>query len=284
VTLDAAGNLYGTTPEAGANNGGVVYKVDTAGNETVLHTFAAPGSNGDDGATPVAGVTLDSAGNLYGTSENGGGPGGTGIVYKLDASGTETILYSFADGQSGRPTTGVILDPAGNLYGTTSAPASAYKLDSAGTYTVLHDFPDGSVPSGLTRDSAGNLYGTTEFGGACNQPQGCGVIFKLDTEGHYQVLYAFPGGPNGRNPLGGVTLDPTGNLYGTAQSGGAMNFGVVFKLDTSGNYTVLYTFEGAPDGISPWAGVTLDPAGNIYGTTYAGGKQKSGVVFKLTPQ
>jgi len=277
VTLGAGGNLYGTTYSGGASDKGIVYKLDASGQETVLHAFTGEA----DGGNPDAGVVLDAAGNLYGTTEYGGV--GEGVIYKLSPTGQETVLYKF-NGGYGNPS-GVILDPAGNIYGTESY-GLLYKLDTTGNFTVLYTFggTDGQTPNGLALDSSGNLYGTTEGGGACPQPRGCGVVFKLDPVGNYSVLYTFAGGPDGRNPLGVVVLDAAGNLYGTTEYGGTSDRGVVFRVDTDGNETVLHNFLGAPDGNEPYAGVVFDPAGNLYGTTHLGGKQKEGTVFKLTPQ
>jgi uncharacterized repeat protein (TIGR03803 family) len=148
------------------------------GKLTVLHTFAG----GKDGAIPYAGVVRDRAGNLYGTTNQGGGSG-LGTVFKLDKNGKETVLHRFSGLPDGAlPGAGLILDAAGNLYGTTAAGGSGagtvFKLDSKGNETVLYHFPrgvDGSIPqAGLIRDAAGNLYGTTTNGGA-----GHGVVFKL---------------------------------------------------------------------------------------------------------
>jgi uncharacterized repeat protein (TIGR03803 family) len=137
----------------------------------------------------------------------------------------------------------------------------------AATETVVHtfgDFPNGANPyATLIRDSAGNLYGTTYQGGAGN----VGVVFRLNASG-YKALYSFLGGSDGAKPYAGVTLDPAGNLYGTTYFGWSENAGVVFKLDASGQETVLYAFSGGTDGGNPYAGVTLDSAGNLYGTTY----------------
>jgi uncharacterized repeat protein (TIGR03803 family) len=274
VTLDAAGNLYGTTSGGGSSDKGIVYKLDASGQETVLHAFTGEA----DGGNPSAGVVLDAAGNVYGTTEYGGS--GEGVIYKLSPTGQETVLYKF-NGGYGDPS-GVTLDPAGNIYGTESY-GLLYKLDTAGNFTVLYTF-GGPTPNGLARDSSGNLYGTTEQGGACPQPRGCGVVFKLDLAGNYTVLYTFAGGPDGRNPVGVVVLDAAGNLYGTTEYGGTADRGLVFRVDTDGNETVLHNFLGAPDGNEPYAGVVFDPAGNLYGTTHQGGKQKEGTVFKLTPQ
>jgi len=303
VIRDSAGNLYGTTV-GGGTGFGVVYKVDTSGHEKVLHSF----TGGTDGASPFAGVIRDSAGNLYGTTFEGGtivicppdifSPGGCGVVYKVDTAGQETVLYAFTGGADGTgPGTGVIRDSSGNLYGTAGGGAGnagvVYKLDTAGQYTVLYSFTggaDGSGPSAVIRDWAGNLYGTTFQGGipgGCQQygGLGCGVVFKLDAAGQYTVLYAFTGGADGGLAGGGVIPDPAGNLYGTTGIGGDMSCGisgcgVVFKLDTAGQETALYSFTGGADGGFPNA-VIRDPAGNLYGTTYEGGTAGQGVVFKL---
>jgi len=340
VTRDSAGNLYGTTNGGGTAGLGVVFKVDTSDNETVLHTFM----RGLDGDQPyLAGVILDSVGNLYGATAFGGA-GGTGVVYKLDTSAHETVLYNFpgaADGQYpynagvifgsdchlygttfyggrnghgvvyqldgdgnekvlygfdlltgngfGQPTGGVILDSAGNLYGTTFIGQAdtgygygvVYKVDAAGRSTVLHNFTggaDGSDPyGGVIRDSKGNLYGTTNGGGA----SGAGVVFKVDKSGNEAVLYSFTGGTDGGYPLGGLIFDSFGNLYGTTNGGGSSGAGVVFEVDTSGYERVVYSFTGGTDGGYPLAGVMRDLKGNLYGTTNGGGASGAGVVFKV---
>ena len=284
VIRDSSGNLFGTTAYGGTGFG-VVYKLDPAGKETVLHTFAGS----DDGAVPYAGVIGDSAGGLYGTTYLGG-TAGAGVVYKLDAAGHETVLYSFTGTADGRyPYAGVIRDSAGNLYGTTISGGTkesgvVYRLDTSGRETVLYSFTGGADGSyaraGVIRDAAGNLYGTTEYGGAA----GAGVVYKLDTSGNETVLHSFTGGADGGNPVAGVISDSAGNLYGTTQKGGSANAGVVYKLDLSGQETVLYSFTGGVDGGAPDAGVIRDPSGNLYGTTYSGGKASTGVVFKLAPQ
>ena len=295
VIQDSAGDLCGTTEIGGAHDLGVVYKLDTSGNETVLYSFCSQ-ANCTDGFDPQAGVIRDSAGDLYGTTLRGGASD-DGVVYKLDASGNETVLYSFClqasctDGQY--PDAGVVRDSAGNLYGTTYDGGAhrggvVYKLDTSGNETVLYSFcsrahcTDGNEPSaGVIQDSAGNLYGTTVFGGASNK----GVVYKLDAPGKETVLYSFCSRTNcadGEEPLVGVILDSAGNLYGTAY-GGASGRGVVYKLDTSGNEAVLYSFcsqANCADGSTPAAGVIRDSAGNLYGTTAGGGKDR-GVVFKL---
>src|ERR1039458_8699972 len=282
VIRDSGGNLYGTTPFGGTAQAGVVFKLDTAGQETVLYSF----TGGTDGRWPSAGVIRDSAGNFYGTTGQGG-TAGAGVVYRVDTTGHETVLYSFTGGADGRyPAAGVIRDSSGNLYGTTQYGGAAnagvvYKLDTTGHETVLYSFPggaDGLNPyAGVVRDSAGNLYGTTPNGGT----PGWGIVYELDTAGQETVLYNFPGAADGSYPSAGVIRDSTGDLYGTTEYGGAANAGVVYKLDTTGLEVVLYTFTGLDDGANPYAGVVRDSAGNLYGTTVSGGTANAGVVYKL---
>jgi uncharacterized repeat protein (TIGR03803 family) len=289
VIRDSAGNLYGTTNGAysdvgggGTNNAGVVFEVNASGDETVLYSF----SGGADGSSPN-GLIRDPAGNLYGTA-SGGGASGAGVVFKIDRSGNETVLYSFTGGNDGgSPYAGLVRDPAGNFYGVTESGGNGvgvvFKVDTSGQETVLHSFTggaDGSYPNGLIRDPTGNLYGTTTEGGGAS---GAGVVFKIDQSGNETVLYSFMGGNDGGFSDAGVIRDLQGNLYGTTSGGGALRAGVVFKVDRSGNETVLYSFTGGNDGGSPYAGLVRDPAGNFYGTTAFGGASGLGVAFKVDP-
>ncbi len=282
VSLDSAGNLYGTSPYAGS--AGIVYEIEAGGTVRRLHDFL-PASGG---TYPWSGLTLDSAGNLYGTTGWGGGPTDAGVVYKLSPSGKETVLYAFKGTRSGGsadgagPETGVVLDKTGNIYGTTVVGGLAnagvvYKLTPSGQESILHSFTggaDGGGPTGITLDAAGNLYGTTYGGNA-----GRGVVFKLDTAGDFSVLYSFTGLADGSNPEG-VVADLAGNLYGTTHYGGNPGAGVIFKIDSTGTYSVLHAFLAPTDGGLPFTGVTLDAAGNLYGT--AGyGPYGWGTVYKL---
>ena len=254
---------------------------------SVLYSFRG----GGDGAGPEAGLVRDAAGNLYGTTVYGG-TSGRGVVFKLDPSGNETVLHAFRGGRTdgALPFAGLVRDTAGNLYSTTyfGGPSNlgvVFKLDPRGNETVLHrfggGFPDGAFPmAGLIRDTAGNLYGTTTSGGG----SGNGVVFKLDPSGHKTLLYRFKGYPNdGYYPVAPLVRDAAGNLYGTTYFGGPTDAGVVFKLDPSGNETILHYFKSNPDGAWPAAGLVRDPAGNLYGTTETGGYFGNGVVFKLDP-
>jgi hypothetical protein len=235
----------------------------------------------------IPGVVRDAAGNLYGAAPSGGlttgacATYGCGTLFKVDTTGTVSVLYQFTGGADGYSAfAALILDPAGNLYGASGT--ALFKLDTSGTFTVLHT-GDGSL-AGLVRDATGNLYGVNKgggfTGGTCGA-NGCGIVFKLDTLGNYTVLYSFTGSPDGAYPAAGLVLDSAGNLYGTTQGGGiiggvcntGLGCGTVFKLDASDSFaeTVLYSFTGAPDGATPKAGLILDAAGNLYGTTYSGG-------------
>jgi len=289
VIRDSVGNVYGTTAFGGTPGLGVVYKVDTSGDETVLHTFKR-GLGGDQ--PYLAGVILDSVGDLYGTTAFGGA-GGQGVVYKLDTKDTETTLYAFPGPKDGQYpyNAGVIFGSDCNLYGTTFYGGSlghgvVYQLGGDGSEKVLHNFhlltPNGfGQPTGnLIQDSEGSLYGTT-FIGPADVGYGNGVVYKVDTAGHSTVLHNFTGGADGGDPYGGVIRDSKGNLYGTAQLGGASGAGVVFKIDSSGIETVLYNFTGGADGAYPLDGVIRDASGNLYGTTNGGGASGAGVVFKV---
>ena len=290
LVMDALGNLFGTTDIGGAFGYGTVFKLDTTGKETVLHSFS--GVSGD-GAFPFGGVVRDEQGNLYGTTE-AGGTSNCGTVFKLDATGKETVLYSFAatGGDGKRPYAGVVRDEQGNLYGTTAVGGVAgygtvFKLDTTGKETVLHSFAvsggDGLHPeTSLVLDEKGNLYGTTYSGGR-GVNGGNGVVFKLNKAVREKLLYRFPRtGANGASP-NGVVLDAQGNLYGTTLSHGAFGWGTVFKRAPTGKLTVLYNFTGGnADGGDPYAGVIRDGQGNLYGTASAGALGY-GTVFKITP-
>ena len=211
------------------------------------------------------------------------------MVYKVDPSGVETVLYNFVGGPGGyAPLAGVIEDEAGTVYGTTErgGPADVgvvYEINSDGA-RALHRFTggaDGAKPqAGVIRDSAGNLYGTTPAGGLAD----AGVVYTLDTTGRETVLYSFTDGADGAYPQAGVIRDAEGNLYGTTLEGGANNLGCVYKLDSTGNETVLYSFKGSPDGRYPSGAVVRDRDGNLFGTTQFGGAiWDARTVYKLDP-
>lgn len=287
ITVQAAGYRYGATSGGGANGKGTVYEIRSTGAETVLHAFAG----GSDGTSPDAPPITDRHGDLYGTTYYGG-TSNAGTVYKV-VGGTESVLYSFSGGSDGaNPVASLIMDKAGNLYGATPYGGTnglgvVFELTPEGVETVLHTFDntDGAFPyASLIRDKAGNLYGTASGGGANGQ----GAVFKLAPDGTETVLYSFAGGSDGTIPNSSLTFDKAGNLYGTTYEGGtgscASGCGTVFKLAPDGSETVVHSFAGGTgDGAYPYAGVTLDAAGNLYSTAYEGGADGLGIVFQLTP-
>lgn len=314
LIFDAAGNLYGTTPNGGDYQCdsylgcGTVFRLepgtDGKWSKRVLHIF-----HGEDGAYPN-GIIFDSVGNLYGTALSGGGAQGYGVVFKLtrgvNGTWTETVLHTFSNKDGGLPAGSLVFDSTGDLYGTTQ---SGGNLDACGgtgcgtvfrlapgtngkwTMTVLHSFDgnDGSIPTcTLILDSEGNLYGTTSSGGVGSY----GNVFELKqgSNGKWTetVLHSF-NGKDGAEPYAGLVFDSAGNLYGTAQYGGDLNSfycsgvgcGTVFKLTPGANgkwtMSVIHAFNGV-DGMYPLAGLILDAAGNLYGTTF----YSYGVVFRLS--
>jgi uncharacterized repeat protein (TIGR03803 family) len=282
LVRDGAGNLYGTTPKGGRFDRGTVFKVDTAGKETVLHNFRWV-----DGKWPYGGLVRDNQGNLYGTT-SAGGTLGRGTVFKLDVSGKETVVCNFT-GQGGRsPWAGVIRDAVGNLYGTTLGygGGTVFEVEAAGGEIVLHRFGSkAKAPyAALTRDASGKLYGTSG-GGKYNQ----GAVFNLDMNGAFGLLYSFTGsGGDGSDPQSALVRDAAGTLYGTTVFGGASGLGTVFRVTRGGKETVLHSFTGSGgDGANPYAGLIMDSAGNLYGTTQQGGigcgTLGCGVVFELSP-
>lgn len=266
LVLDATGNIYGTTSLGGSSNLGTVFKLDSAGKESVLYSF----SGEPDGSTPMTGLILDENGNMYGTTFEGGA--GPCTVTKRDRS-------------TPHATCGVV-----------------FELDSTGTETVLHNFtgePDGANPAGdLVRDNTGNLYGTTSAGGTVcitiapplpgqgpSTVLNCGTVFKLDPTGKETLLHSFNGAPDGAIPFGALIRDATGNLYGTTSQGGTgacwvssglvgsenLGCGSIFEVAAAGSARVLYSFTGTGLDWAPKAGLALDPSGSVFGTATQGG-------------
>lgn len=305
VLVGPNGTLYGTTYYGGRDNfplgSGVVFslrppahntgRVFSPWTETVLHRFQSPQQ--DDGANPQGPLSLDPMGVIYGTTFAGGiecfDAGYCGTVYQLTPNGsawTEAVLHEFVGSDGANPQSGVIIDPAGNLYGTTwNGQGTVFELARSGSNWIEHTIyefvsPSGYTPAGgLVFDPLGNLYGATEVGGA----NGGGTVYELKpSNGSWtgSDIYALVGGGSG-----GMARDAAGNLYGTTCEGGAYNSGTVYKLTPSGSgwmQTVLHDFT-SNDGYCPLDNVILDAGGNIYGTTWAGGSKDYGVAFKITP-
>ncbi|HEY3636671.1 MAG TPA: choice-of-anchor tandem repeat GloVer-containing protein [Rhizomicrobium sp.] len=298
LIADAAGNLYGTASGGGEGCGieycGAVFKLTPQGSESLLHVF----QGGNDGIFPTGGLLFDKAGNLYGTTELGGGEGGChdgnnsgcGTVFELAPNGNETVLYRFTGGQDGSGPAGTLIaDKKGNLFGTTQWGGSSYgvvfKVAPNGTETVLHTFAagsDGAFPvGGLVADKKGNLYGVTSAGGSADD----GVAFEVTTAGKEKILYNFCSAANctdGSQPSGPLLADKSGDLYGTTAAGGAAKWGVVFKLAPAGTESVVYSFQGGSDGIYPDGGLIFDKKQNLYGVTYLGGASDDGTIFTIS--
>jgi uncharacterized repeat protein (TIGR03803 family) len=317
LIADASGNLYGTTTEGGGtgcggDGCGTVFKLAPDGTETVLHSFQ--GDTG--GANPQTALIADASGNLYGATTEGGGSENAGTVFEVAPDGTETILYAFcsrtncADGAV--PYTTLAMDKSNNIYGTTagggtSTASSAkghgvvFKLAPGGVETVLHAFgggSDGQQPIAVLMNGSGNLYGVTEQGGSDTQAcmnmtgfGGCGTAFEISSDGKKTILYDFCSLQNcvdGWVPGRDLAMDGQGNLYGPTCC--AVTGNVVFKLAPNGQETVLHTFTGEPDGVSPMGSLSLDKKGNLYGATLQGGSGTGcegqigcGTVFELSP-
>ncbi len=324
LAMDAGGNLYGTTEFGGSISDvcylgcGVVFRLSPPiakgepWTETVLHSFG--GTN--DGQNPFAGLTLDGKGNAYGTTFYGGFYG-EGILFELDSSGMETILYTFCQSMNNfgncydgnGPAAAPILDSAGNLYGTTAQGGSSqgdygfgtvYMFTPAGKESVLYSFqysPDGAYPDAglIQQDAQGNFYGTTAAGGngSCAEFT-CGTAFELNPQNHEVVLHSFMGDADGGNPLGPLLRDSKGSLFGTTAIGGLGNCmtanqgtgcGTIFEILANGTERVIYTFNGGLDGAFPQAGLITDGKGHAYGTSagnYMNGSYGYGTVFEIS--
>jgi uncharacterized repeat protein (TIGR03803 family) len=250
-------------------------------------------TNGNDGAFPQAGLVQASDGNLYGTASEGG-TNNLGTVFRINATGVLTTLYSFTGRDGDYPVAGLVQASDGNLYGTTQLGGTNYlgswgtvfRITTNGALTTLYSFTngqDGAYPAaGLVQASDGNLYGTTQYGGTNND----GTVFRFTTNGVLTPLYSFTGGNDGDNPEAGLVQAGDGNLYGTTTYGGIKNgifgYGTIFRITTSGTLTPLYPFTNAYDGNHPVAGLVQANDGNLYGTTAGGGTNGFGAVFELT--
>ncbi len=322
LVFDAFGNLYGTTSSGGDGSCvgltpgcGLVFELKPGAGgswtEKILHNF---NNNGTDGYNPNSGLIFDSAGNLFGTTPNGGnGPctatnSGCGIVYELllqaNGSWAEKVVHNFnSNGSDGyQPNAGLIFDTVGNLYGTTTyggnpGPGAVFELKptASGLWAekILHNFSasgtDGYYPyASLIFDAAGNLYGTTASGGASTF---YGTVFELvATAGGgwtEKILHSFNSVAGGFYPNTTPIFDAAGNLYGTTNNGGSPGPGTVFELmpTLGGGWTekVLYSFDHARgDGVYPNAGVIFDAARNLYGTTSYGATTDGGTVFQIS--
>jgi uncharacterized repeat protein (TIGR03803 family) len=296
VVMDSSGNLFGTAG-AGANFGGVAYELTAGGTYQVLYQFCSQPLC-VDGNTPQGTLTLDGNGNLFGTTYSGGAAG-KGTVFEIPSGGTETVLYSFcslaacADGAL--PTSSVIMDTDGNMYGTTQTGGAnnrgtIFELAADNTESVLYSFcpqvncTDGTYAfGGLSMDSKGDLFGTTIYGGGANS----GTVFELPKGGTEMVLYSFCALANcadGKNPFSGVIVDKKGTIFGTTEYGGNNNDGTAFSLTSAGQLNWSDNFcnrTKCGDGSVPVAGLVRGPKNYLYGSTASGGTKGGGVLYKI---
>jgi uncharacterized repeat protein (TIGR03803 family) len=310
--FDAAGNLYGTAYLGGEYGYGTVYELSLGTlNLNTIVTF-----NGANGIAPLGNIVFDSAGNLYGVTQAGGalkcdGGDGCGTVYQLSPQGdgtwTQTTLASFTGNNGEFPYAGPVLGANGNLYGSTQQGrltkyGSVYRLspgqDESWVRTTIFRFngENGANPEySLVFDKAGNLYGTAVEGGDLNcTADGCGTVFRLspNKNGTWKetTLHVFSAA-EGNFPSSSLSMDGAGNLYGTTYAGGdytnCLNgCGTIYRLSPQSNgtwkYMGLFDFDG-PHGASPEGGLTVDPAGNVFGVTNLGPTLTGGTVFELSP-
>ena len=293
LTLDGSGNLYGTSFEGGSNTYGTIFKIAEAGNTLSI----VAGFDYTHGADPDASMIFDGSGNLYGTTYNGGSSSAGTVFEIVQPNGADAFstLASFNVANGSKPQASLVMDPSGNLYGTTSVGGDSglgtvfEVAKGSNTATALASFngSNGANPeAGLILDGSGNLYGTTDAGGANND----GTVFKIAKGGGpITPLVSFTG-TDGANPDGGLILDDSGHLYGTTFNGGASDNGTVFEIPTGGGtITTLVSFGGS-DGANPYSDLIMDANGDLYGTTYNGGPGYMppngvgyGTVFELIP-
>jgi uncharacterized repeat protein (TIGR03803 family) len=288
LTIDANGDIFGTTNGGGSSNLGTVFKIAANTNAlTTLYSFSSI-----SGGLPKSGLSLDDEGNLIGTT-SAYGLYGYGAVYEIQAGTTDTtVIVSFDYTNGATPAGTVTLDPAGDIFGTTSQGGShsdgtVYVIEAgSNTVTTLFSFDgnDGSSPqAGMTFDAYGNLFGTTSTGGS----QGLGTVFEIQSGSTtVTTLFSFStsaAGDGGAHPFSALTVDASGDLFGTTAAGGLYGDGTVYEIKAGANTaTTLYSFSGTNgDGAHPLAGVTLDAAGDIFGTTTAGGVAGDGTVFEI---
>jgi uncharacterized repeat protein (TIGR03803 family) len=306
------GNFYGTTYDGGApgactspNGCGTVFKITPSGTLTTLHSFCSQ-SGCPDGENPSAGLIQGANGNFYGTMAYGG-TYAQGTVFKITPGGVLTTLYSFCPGgypctDGANPFAGLVQGTNGDFYGTTNVGGahgygSVFKITPSGVLTTLYSFcaqggcTDGAQPSaGLIQATNGRFYGTTQSGGDdTNCDGGCGTIFKITPSGVLTTLYSFcpqSGCADGENPFAGLVQGTNGTFYGTTRYGGANNNnGTIFKITPSGTLATLYNFcsqTNCADGTNSQTALIQDTNGKFYGTTYLGGANNAGAIFRLS--
>ena len=279
VLRGSDGQFYGTTALGGANSKGAVFKIDSSGTMITLHSFA-----GSDGANPIGGLVQGNDGAFYGTTYLGGA-NGKGTVFKMDASSAFTTLHSFAESDGMNPFAALMQGSDGSFYGATyyggaNGKGTLFKITTSGAVTTLHSFAgsDGANPiAELIQSSDGNLYGITYGGGSADK----GTVFRMNAAGVVTTLHSFAGS-DGANPHARLIQASDGNFYGTSRYGGVADKGTIFRMNAAGVVTTLHSFAELPlDGANPVAGLIQGADGSFYGTTYQGGANDQGTVFRM---
>jgi uncharacterized repeat protein (TIGR03803 family) len=288
------GNFYGTTWSGGAHGAGTVFRISPTGSYTNLYSF---GSADLGGQHPAAGLVQGSDGNFYGTTWGADYCSSCGNIFRISPSGSYTNLHSFTctANDGGTPFAALVQGSDGNFYGTTEFGGTngggvVFRISPTGSYTNVYLQGSGPNPGvligALVQGGDGNFYGTTWNGGI-----GWGTVFRVSPSGSYTNLHSFAGGwaygnDEGSYPYGGLVQGGDGYFYGTTSLGGGNinNAGTVFRISPGGSYATLYSFTNAPpDGAELKAGLVLGSDGNFYGTTYQGGTNNLGTVFRISP-
>ena len=283
------GNLYGTTRTGGTNGYGTVFTVSATGTFTMLHSFSGATT---DGQYPNAGLVQGTDGSFYGVA-SAAGASGYGVVFKISAAGSFTLLHSFLYATDGGTPEGTLVQGTdGNFYGTASSGGSSafgtvFKVSATGTFTVLHSFgnstTDGSSPfTGLVQGTDGYFYGTTTAGGA----NGYGTVYKITSTGAFTLLHSFSTATtDGDQPYGVLVQGTDANFYGTTIDGGAncVGCGTVYKVSSAGAFSLVHSFSTATtDGRNPSSGLVQGSDGNFYATTQIGGSNSLGTIFEVS--
>jgi uncharacterized repeat protein (TIGR03803 family) len=306
---DSSGNLYGITSLGGDPTCacGTVFKLAKNGSLKTLHKFKGGKDGAQNQGQSELGLVMIN-GDLYGSASFGGVSGcdgslGCGVLFKVTQSGKETVLHRFTGQADGAFPQDLTSDQAGNIYGATGGSymqgnaGTLFKLDSTGKLTTLYTFPGGAAGNSprwhLLRSATGVFSGVTQFGGDTTNcaisSAGCGVVFTVNASAKERVLHTFgKQASGGEEPSGGL-LDVSGDYYGATLYGGTVNSactfgcGVVYRVSSSGKYSVLYRFTGGTDGGLPSGRLTEDASGNLYGATDTGGNGSNGVIYEITP-
>jgi uncharacterized repeat protein (TIGR03803 family) len=303
-TIDAQGNLWGTTNQGGVDwhpenshfGWGTLFEISSTG----VFTPGIIEFTGPHGVIPGGDLTIDIFGNITGVAGQGGpswnpagGDFGSGTIFQLSPGGAMSNLFAFDASNGMAPSSGIAMDSLGNRYGTTSAGGAysngtLYELSPSGVLTTLVNFNDtiGTSPVGeIIMDSQGNLYGTTFTGGVTtinNAFNGYGTIWKYSPTSGLTTLASF-NGTNGMFPRGALVMDPQGNLFGSTSEGGPNGLGVIFEYSTTGVLSTLVNFDGINNGSSPTSPLCLDSQGNVYGVANMGGPVGFGTIFVVQP-